>query len=85
VARQLRLLEATCDALGRDFGSLRRVVLTGQALDQGISSEQKFADMLGSYQQIGVTDLVVHWPRARAPFQGERAVFERVIAANRTA
>ena len=85
VARQLRLLEAACDALGRDFGSLRRVVLTGQALDQGISSEQKFADVIGSYEQIGVTDLVVHWPRARAPFQGERAVFERVIAANRTA
>jgi alkanesulfonate monooxygenase SsuD/methylene tetrahydromethanopterin reductase-like flavin-dependent oxidoreductase (luciferase family) len=83
VERQLGLLETACHAVGRDGGDLRRVVLTGRALDSGMSSEQRFADVIGSYERIGITDLLVHWPRAQEPFKGERAVFERVIAANR--
>ena len=81
VERQLRLLEAACEDVGRDHRNLRKVVLTGVALDQGTTSEQRFAHVIGSYEEIGVTDLVVHWPRPSEPFVGERAVFERVIAA----
>ena len=83
VERQSRLLEAACEVAGRNFRDLRRVVLTGRALDQGLTSEQMFADVIGAYEGIGITDLVVHWPRAQEPFEGQRAVFERVIAANR--
>src|SRR5262249_21542040 len=35
VERQVRLLKAACQAVGRDLGDLRRVVLTGGALDSG--------------------------------------------------
>jgi alkanesulfonate monooxygenase SsuD/methylene tetrahydromethanopterin reductase-like flavin-dependent oxidoreductase (luciferase family) len=82
VQEQMRLLETACDAMRRDLGELRRFVLTGLSLDQGLSSVQQFAEVIGCYSEIGVTDLVVHWPRLSEPFKGERARFEQVITAN---
>src|SRR5579884_1478432 len=81
VAEQLRRLGSACQRAGRDVGELDRFVLTGPVLDQGLSSAQHFADTVGAYQAVGVTDLVVHWPRPSPPYQGERSRFESVISA----
>ena len=68
----LHLLE---QGLGDD-----RLVLTGPELDPGLESEEAFAETLGRYADVGVTDVVVHWPRPSDPYAGDAATFERVVS-----
>lgn len=83
VAEQGARLEAACAAAGRDPSTLARMVLTGVGLRAGLDSVESFRETVGSYREAGVTDLVVHWPRASAPYAGDLAHFERVISAAR--
>jgi alkanesulfonate monooxygenase SsuD/methylene tetrahydromethanopterin reductase-like flavin-dependent oxidoreductase (luciferase family) len=79
VRAQMDNLDAACAAVGRDPSTLERFVLTGLVLDAGLGSAEEFRDTLGAYEQVGVTDLVVHWPRDRDWFAGDIARFESVI------
>jgi alkanesulfonate monooxygenase SsuD/methylene tetrahydromethanopterin reductase-like flavin-dependent oxidoreductase (luciferase family) len=81
VAAQIARLEDACAAVGRDPATLRRMVLSGIGLDAQLASVEALRDTLGRYQAVGVTDFVLHWPRASEPYAGERAHFERVISA----
>ena len=79
VRDQIELLERTCDAAGRDPASIDRLVLTGAELDPGLSSAEAFAETAGRYEEAGVTDFVVHWPRETEPYKGDVATFERIF------
>ena len=79
VAAQVKRLEATCQEIGRDPSSLRRLVLTGIPLDPGMSSPSAFRDTVARYEEVGVTDFVVHWPRPSEPYAGDLAMFERIF------
>jgi len=81
VSDQLRQVEEACVTIGRDPASLRRLVLTGPRLPSGLSSVEEFRDVVGRYEEIGVTDYVVHWPRATEPYAGDLATFERIFTA----
>jgi alkanesulfonate monooxygenase SsuD/methylene tetrahydromethanopterin reductase-like flavin-dependent oxidoreductase (luciferase family) len=81
VRKQMARVDDACAALGRDPASLERLVLTGPNLDQGLDSPEAFRDLSGRYGEIGVTDLVVHWPRPDDPYAGELARFEAAMAA----
>jgi len=80
VRDQVGRLDEACLAAGRDPGTLGRLVLTGPRLDPGLSSVGAFDDAVGRYGAIGVTDLVVHWPRPDGPYAGDAAVFERIFS-----
>lgn len=80
VAAQARLLEHACQRVGRDPASVRRLVVTGPILDPALESVEAFADAVGHYTGVGVTDLVVHWPRPSDPYRGDLARFEAVVA-----
>ncbi len=79
VRGQMARLDAACDAVGRDPASIDRLVLTGPRLDPGLRSLDAFEDTAGRYADAGVTDFVVHWPRAAAPYAGDRDTFERIF------
>jgi len=79
VREQIAVLEDACAEVGRDAASLRRLVLTGAALDPGAGAPASFEDTLGRYAAVGVTDLVVHWPRADEPYAADLATFERIV------
>lgn len=83
VAAQIARLEEACSEAGRDPNTLARMVLAGVGLAPGLDSIEAFRETLGRYAEAGVTDFVVHWPRAGEPFAGELARFERVISAVR--
>jgi alkanesulfonate monooxygenase SsuD/methylene tetrahydromethanopterin reductase-like flavin-dependent oxidoreductase (luciferase family) len=80
VRQEMAALDEVCVAEGRDPVILDRLVLTGPSLDPGLGSREAFEDTCGEYAAIGVTDLVVPWPRAQAPYAGDVAAFERVVA-----
>lgn len=84
VGEQLRLLEAACEGIGRDPSELRRMVLLGPVLAQGLGSAQQLADTMGHYAEAGMTDVIVHWPRPDEPYRGDRAHFERVVGVSLT-
>jgi alkanesulfonate monooxygenase SsuD/methylene tetrahydromethanopterin reductase-like flavin-dependent oxidoreductase (luciferase family) len=79
VAVQMRRLDAACAEVDRDPATLDRLVVLGPTLDGALSSVDAFADAAGRYADIGVTDLVVHWPRAEQPYRADPAVFERIF------
>jgi alkanesulfonate monooxygenase SsuD/methylene tetrahydromethanopterin reductase-like flavin-dependent oxidoreductase (luciferase family) len=79
VADQISQLEEACVDAGRDPSTLRRLVLTGFHLDAGSTSVDDFCETIGRYSDVGVTDLVVHWPRSEGVFAGDRAGFEAVV------
>ena len=80
VRSQLEQLERECARLGRDPASLQRLVVCGPQLEAGLASPDAFRETAGRYDEVGVTDLVVHWPRAEAPYAADPAVFERIFA-----
>jgi alkanesulfonate monooxygenase SsuD/methylene tetrahydromethanopterin reductase-like flavin-dependent oxidoreductase (luciferase family) len=81
VEEQGALLDAACAEAGRDAATLGRMVLTGVGLRARVESEDALRETIGCYAAAGATDLVLHWPRADAPFAGDLRRFERVVAA----
>ncbi len=80
VRSQISQLEETCDSIGRDPLTLRRLVLTGFLIDPALESQESFTDAVGRYAEAGVTDLVVHWPRRTSPYKGDERIFEAIFA-----
>jgi alkanesulfonate monooxygenase SsuD/methylene tetrahydromethanopterin reductase-like flavin-dependent oxidoreductase (luciferase family) len=81
VAGQIALLEEVCAEVGRDPATLDRMLLTGAELDDGLASVEAFREVVGEYEAVGVTDLIVHWPRDSEPYSGDLATFERIFSA----
>jgi alkanesulfonate monooxygenase SsuD/methylene tetrahydromethanopterin reductase-like flavin-dependent oxidoreductase (luciferase family) len=79
VARQLALFEEICQAEGRDPASIGRLVLTGPRLDAGLQSPNAFFEVKEAYAAVGVTDLVVHWPRPTEPYAGDESILELIV------
>jgi alkanesulfonate monooxygenase SsuD/methylene tetrahydromethanopterin reductase-like flavin-dependent oxidoreductase (luciferase family) len=80
IRRQMMALDRACEAAGRDPASLRRLVLLGGQLAAGMGSRAAFQETKGAYHEVGVTDLVVHWPRPSDPFAGDPADLEHLVA-----
>lgn len=80
VRRQVVQLEEVCRAEGRDPSSLDKLVLTGSRLAAGLQSARAFSETNEAYAAIGITDLVVHWPRPDEPYAGDATALERIMA-----
>lgn len=80
VARQRRLLDQTCEAEGRDPATIDTLVLTGPRLDGGLDSIETFRATLAAYADVGVTDLVVHWPRPEPPYEGDDNILTELVS-----
>ena len=77
---QMDRLDEACERIGRDPSSIARLVLSGLRLDSGLRSTTAFDETVGRYEDAGVTDFVVHWPRDREPFSGAGGAFEEIFA-----
>ncbi|HEX8346567.1 MAG TPA: LLM class flavin-dependent oxidoreductase [Actinoplanes sp.] len=73
---QLAAVDEACVTHGRDPASLRRLLLTDGAVGGVLESVGSYRDAAGLFEDLGFTDLVVHWPRPDTPFEGD----ERVLA-----
>lgn len=80
VREQMVRLDDICLQNGRDPSTLQRLVLSGPRLKSGLDSVDSFAETIGRYEEIGITDFVVHWPRPDEPYKADLAVFERIFS-----
>ncbi|MEU6083131.1 LLM class flavin-dependent oxidoreductase [Streptomyces sp. NPDC047108] len=78
---QLAAVDDACVAQGRDPSGLRRLLLTGGQVGGVTESLGSYQDAAGVFQDLGFTDLVVHWPRPEFPFQGREQVLFDFAAA----
>lgn len=80
VRQQIAALDEACEAVGREPGSLRRLLVTGAMIGGILDSVEAFRDALGRYAEVGITDVVIHWPRQKEPYQGRVEMLEAVAA-----
>lgn len=78
VRGQIERLEKACADVGRDCGELRKIVLTGFTPDRPLDSLDAFVDFAGAHAELGVDEIVIHWPIADSVFAADAAVFERI-------
>jgi alkanesulfonate monooxygenase SsuD/methylene tetrahydromethanopterin reductase-like flavin-dependent oxidoreductase (luciferase family) len=77
---QVEKLADTAASLGRDASGLDKILLTGFTPDRGrpLVSLDAFVDFAGRHAEVGVTDLVIHWPIPDSDFAADEKVFERI-------
>jgi alkanesulfonate monooxygenase SsuD/methylene tetrahydromethanopterin reductase-like flavin-dependent oxidoreductase (luciferase family) len=78
VRRQCELLDEACAAEKRDHHALSRMLLTGTTEERPLESVAAFEDYAGRYAELGITDLILHWPRAEGRFAADQNVFEDI-------
>ncbi|WP_354641665.1 LLM class flavin-dependent oxidoreductase [Kitasatospora camelliae] len=78
IAGQLAKLRAACEARGRDVDELEKVMLQGSTAERPLASLDAFVDWAGTYRDLGITELVIHWPVPDSIFENDLAVFERI-------
>jgi hypothetical protein len=55
-------------------------VLTGPRLDSGLESVEMFRTVVDAYAAVGITDLVVPWPRHEPPYAGNESILDQIAA-----
>ncbi|MEU0934858.1 LLM class flavin-dependent oxidoreductase [Embleya sp. NPDC005971] len=78
IAEQLARLSDVCAAEGRKPDELAKVLLQGSTLERPLDSLDAFVDYAGRYRELGITELVLHWPVPDSVFAADPVVFERI-------
>jgi len=81
VEHLIEKFDGACLAASRDPASIDRLVLTGSSGPDFFDSVGEFVDAVGRYSELGFTDVVVHYPRANAPYAGDPRMIEEIAAA----
>ncbi|MFI9204160.1 LLM class flavin-dependent oxidoreductase [Streptomyces sp. NPDC053048] len=78
IGGQIERLGTICAETGRDVAELRKVLLTGFAPERPLESFDAFVDFAGAHAELGIDEIVVHWPIAGSMFEADVAVFEKI-------
>ncbi|WP_022917806.1 LLM class flavin-dependent oxidoreductase [Ruania albidiflava] len=76
LAKRMDTAEA---ARGEAHPPLRRYLSVDAAGPAALSSRTFAEEQVGRAAELGFTDVVVHWPRAEAPYRGSVAVLEHLL------
>jgi len=80
VTRQIEALEGVLASAGRPSSVFEKVLLDGFSGDRPLDSLNAFVDWAGRYQEVGITELVIHWPEPNSLFEADMSVFERIAS-----
>ncbi|MEU6481273.1 LLM class flavin-dependent oxidoreductase [Streptomyces sp. NPDC047017] len=77
---QVERLGKACAGIGRDAAGLEKILLTGFTPDRGrpLESLGAFVDFAGRHQELGFTEIVLHWPIPDSDFAADETVFEEI-------
>jgi alkanesulfonate monooxygenase SsuD/methylene tetrahydromethanopterin reductase-like flavin-dependent oxidoreductase (luciferase family) len=78
VADQIARLDEALAVVGRSPESVERLLLDGLGDERPLVSLDAFVDMAGRYREIGITEIVLHWPIPDSLFAADQDVFERI-------
>ncbi|MEU8567843.1 LLM class flavin-dependent oxidoreductase [Streptomyces pathocidini] len=78
IGGQIERLSAACAELDRDSGELEKILLTGFAPGAPLDSLDSFVDFAGAHAELGITEIVLHWPIADTIFAADQKLFERI-------
>jgi alkanesulfonate monooxygenase SsuD/methylene tetrahydromethanopterin reductase-like flavin-dependent oxidoreductase (luciferase family) len=78
VRAQIEKLEAACATTGRDPRELDRILLQGSTSERALDSVDAFVDYAGRYAELGITEIVLHWPIQDSIFEADMATFEKI-------
>lgn len=76
--RQVEELDKACAEVGRDPASVARLLVCGPSVGGVLESPEAFADAVGRFGEVGISDVVVQWLRPDEPFRGDMSVLEKV-------
>lgn len=74
---QIRRFEDICLDVDRDPRSIGKLALLGFE-ERPLASLEAFRDVVGRFEEMGFTDIAVHWPRAEEPFAAVPEVLEEL-------
>jgi alkanesulfonate monooxygenase SsuD/methylene tetrahydromethanopterin reductase-like flavin-dependent oxidoreductase (luciferase family) len=78
VSTQLERVREAFAESHRELHSVERVLLDGLNDERPLVSLDAFVDWAGRYQEIGITELVIHWPEPDSLFASDMATFESI-------
>jgi alkanesulfonate monooxygenase SsuD/methylene tetrahydromethanopterin reductase-like flavin-dependent oxidoreductase (luciferase family) len=84
VVTQMEQLESACARAGRPYETMDRVLLQGLTSERPLDSLDAFVDWAGSYREVGITEVVIHWPVPDSVFASDPDVFERIAVWGRS-
>ena len=84
VATQMARLNGILSEMGRSPKELDRVLLNGLSAERPLVSLDAFVDWAGRYQELGMSELVIHWPEPNSLFEADMQIFEEIAVEGRT-
>jgi len=78
VTRQLTHLRSALERHGRNLSDITTVLLDGLSNERPLVSLNAFVDWAGRYRDLGISELVVHWPEPDSLFDFDMTTFERI-------
>ncbi|MGW4237780.1 LLM class flavin-dependent oxidoreductase [Streptomyces sp. NPDC004749] len=79
---QIGKLDKACTEIGRAVAEMDKILLTGFTPERSglLESVDAFVDFAGRHQEIGFTEIVLHWPIPDSDFAADQSVFESIAA-----
>ncbi|MGP3948524.1 LLM class flavin-dependent oxidoreductase [Streptomyces sp. 7N604] len=74
IAAQIKQVDEACERGGRDPASLRKLLVADVSVGGITASTPSYVEASHAFAELGITDLVVHWPRLDAPYEGDEEV-----------
>jgi alkanesulfonate monooxygenase SsuD/methylene tetrahydromethanopterin reductase-like flavin-dependent oxidoreductase (luciferase family) len=78
IAAQIARLSKACVESGRSADGLEKLLLHGSTQERPLDSLDAFVDYAGRYRDLGITEIVLHWPVRDSVFESDPEVFERI-------
>jgi len=78
VRQQFGALQVALAQHQRQVSEIERVVLDGFSDERPLASVDAFVDWAGRYRDLGMTELVIHWPEPDSMFDTDASTFERI-------
>jgi len=83
VRAQVAMLTEQLDRRGRASSSMEKLILDFGGDERPLRSFESFLDWAGRCHEIGLTEVVIHWPVHDSPFDHDPTVFERICTEGR--
>jgi len=78
VSRQIAMLDDLITEVRRSLERFEKVLLDGFTDEHPLVSVDAFVDWAGRCGDVGITELVIHWPEPDSLFAADMNVFERI-------